>query len=867
MNSKNDIGSLCRIKVNKMLSTLNSKNNDFFIPKYTLSNKNEEKYSYLNKPKGNPIKTNHNNLNMNMKRKMSSNNITTTEENYNKQPVDFIINHGVLVYQRNLKGEEVLNFGINNKYLKKNNFGILASDKTIYPVGSFHKDKNNTININKTHSNFKHLSNNSSKVDLSNQKQLKLNKSRQSFASMSDIPVSKNKNKNSSSRQKKNGLNLNNTHNSINSFNSFNSKNVKNYVISSKNKNINDINKENSNLNSKNNKKVINFVRKKKKSGENQNKFLLIRKKKSYSIIENDENKMLNNITEIKDNQIFNYTKDNKYNTNYIIKKDKIKNEKPKIIQSKEKQQNNIYEINQKLTQLFNRISIIKNQYLKIYFQTLKDNLPKNYDNKIENENNINAKIDNLKNKIDNIDITKLLIEKCKKINYYQNTFFKQELKKSNSIIVSKNLSSNTLSPKELPKNNSNNNLSVLISKNYKFFSKENNKKETDKTELFRDSKSLQKKYEEICRRKKRQMSMTFSARFNNSKTRTGAKSYGSNNMSETNNFSNLYENYSNRSLKTRNNKKFNQIYNIDSPMKNINNTEKRKNFSENKIDKNKFKIKLIKRNNIDKNVLSYRIEKKIPKNINNNKSLREKHNSYNNSFKTKNNNFNYGKNSFNSNDNNIRNNYTNYISDTNKIIMKKVFIHKRKNYYIEEKNKNNLKIKEKPVNKGKIISSISENYNIKNISLLIKNICTKDKRISIHITYIPYSQNKKTNIDNNYNNNFLKIEKIINYKYIANNKKIKNIIKRKNNFEKKLSLIKEEDEKSKYLNSTKTIKRIEDELNNNNKKIIYLISSITKIIHKKIKDTNIIKYIKSKNKDKNNTNDNQIINKENNLQ
>ena len=249
MNSINDIGSLCRIKVNKMLSTLNSKNNDFFIPKYTLSNKNEEKYSYLNKPKGNSIKTNHNNLNMNMKRKMSSNNITTTEENYNKQPVDFIINHGVLVYQRNLKGEEVLNFGINNKYLKKNNFGILASDKTIYPVGSFHKDKNNTININKTHSNFKHLSNNSSKVDLSNQKQLKLNKSRQSFASMSDIPVSKNKNKNSSSRQKKNGLNLNNTHNSINSFNSFNSKNVKNYVISSKNKNINDINKENSNLN------------------------------------------------------------------------------------------------------------------------------------------------------------------------------------------------------------------------------------------------------------------------------------------------------------------------------------------------------------------------------------------------------------------------------------------------------------------------------------------------------------------------------------------------------------------------------------------------------------------------------------------
>ena len=283
---------------------------------------------------------------------------------------------------------------------------MVKSDKTLYPVGSFHKDKNNTININKTLSNFKHLSNNSSKVDLSNQKQLKLNKSKQSFASMSDIPVAKYNNKNSSSRQKKDGLNLNNAHNSINSFNSFNSKNEKNYVITTKNKNINDKNKANSNLNSKNNKKVINYVRKKKKNRENQNKFLLIRKKKNYSIIENDENRMLNDITDVKDNKIFNCTKDSKYNTNYIIKNDKIKNEKTKIIYSKDNKQNNIYEINQKLAQLFNRINIIKNQSIKICFQTFKDNLPKNLDNKIEIENNINAKIDNLKNKIDNIDIT-----------------------------------------------------------------------------------------------------------------------------------------------------------------------------------------------------------------------------------------------------------------------------------------------------------------------------------------------------------------------------------------------------------------------------------------------------------------------------
>lgn len=145
---------------------------------------------------------------------------------------------------------------------------------------------------------------------------------------------------------------------------------------------------------------------KRKKNRENQNKFLLIRKKKNYSIIENDENRMLNDITDVKDNKIFNCTKDSKYNTNYIIKNDKIKNEKTKIIHSKDNKQSNIYEINQKLAQLFNRINIIKNQSIKICFQTFKDNLPKNLDNKIEIENNINAKIDNLKNKIDNIDIT-----------------------------------------------------------------------------------------------------------------------------------------------------------------------------------------------------------------------------------------------------------------------------------------------------------------------------------------------------------------------------------------------------------------------------------------------------------------------------
>ena len=67
-----------------MLSSLNSKKN-IFIPNYTLLNKNEEKYSYLNK-KGNSIKTNHK---KNIKDKLNKTNILTTEENYNKQPNRF----------------------------------------------------------------------------------------------------------------------------------------------------------------------------------------------------------------------------------------------------------------------------------------------------------------------------------------------------------------------------------------------------------------------------------------------------------------------------------------------------------------------------------------------------------------------------------------------------------------------------------------------------------------------------------------------------------------------------------------------------------------------------------------------------------
>ena len=114
---KENITSLCRIKVNKMLSTLNSENKNIFIPRYTLTNKAESNYLSLlnNKQKQKPkIKSKRINSN---KQKLSAN---IEQKKSADKHFDFIINHGILVYQRNMKGEEIINYGINkNKFSNK----------------------------------------------------------------------------------------------------------------------------------------------------------------------------------------------------------------------------------------------------------------------------------------------------------------------------------------------------------------------------------------------------------------------------------------------------------------------------------------------------------------------------------------------------------------------------------------------------------------------------------------------------------------------------------------------------------------------------------------------------------------------------
>ena len=161
---KKDKASLCRIKVNKMISSLNS-HKDIFIPKYTLTNRNEAKYlSDINKSrKGYSSKASNNKI-KNIKKTSYQNNTNntyriTTKYNYLKQPIDFIINHGVLVYQRNFNGDEVINYGINNEYLRKNRLNMIKNNSSIYQTKTnFAQTENNNM-YNKYH-----------KFDLSHQK-------------------------------------------------------------------------------------------------------------------------------------------------------------------------------------------------------------------------------------------------------------------------------------------------------------------------------------------------------------------------------------------------------------------------------------------------------------------------------------------------------------------------------------------------------------------------------------------------------------------------------------------------------------------------------------------------------------------------
>ena len=910
----------CRIKVNKMLSSISSYRN-IFIPTYTLTNRNEEKYlSNLNKKKRSSVKSTHskkkNIKNLNIKNNYNKGSIITTEENYKNQPIDFIINHGVIVYQRSLDGDEIINFGLNNEYLKKKNFNMVKKDNSIYQTES-----NSIQNDNSNLTFMSHIDN------TSHRKHLRIISSREKLLSMSDIPLLKNKSL--FSRQNKIfNTNINTFQNSLSTLNSIS---VKNCLLNSK---INDLSNKTRhifNCKMKNSKKIINYLPKNKnKANKNSNPNILLKNKKNFTLLkENDEIQELNNtyaLRNIKDNKIISKYFDNKYHTIYIneiiMKSDKKSNNmnKKKLNDKIKINPEKKLQFEKKIIFMLEKLNICTKFYLKKYFYLFRYNIYKNIiDNKIKIEekenkirNNINNKNKNKANKQENlinkININEAIMKKNKLIERIQNSFEISENKKSNSIIVNRKMSSNT-SIEYRKSNDKHYNLSSLISKNLRFFSKENeNNNDTRESEMFRDSASLQKKYEQICRRKKRDLSLTFS---------TKIKDFNyineNNYFSDFNSFSNYNDNNSTNSLKMGlNKKKFNQIFYKDScPKSNenkiINNNNKGINLKENQKAKYLYKIKLIKGKNKDKKIISYRIEKSLKKISNDISKIKNSNNTNNNTqisseiknIKLKNNNYNYNYNkdllkinTFNINNNKISNNNIeeNNNSSYNKLNNKKIFNQDKKNNLVEEKNK--LKTKniyfKKGINKDKNISDNSKNKKKYN-KYIVKNICTNDKRIFLYIAYIPlFSEKKNINYNNYYNNKLLKIKNVINYKYLGKNQKIKNANKKNNDYEKKLSLIKEEDEKSKFLNSTNSVRLMDEyELNSHknnfnniriikdngyifniskvknllmkyyyNKcfryknefifklKMIYIISVVKKIINSKLKDSQFIKYI-----------------------
>ena len=869
----NNIGSLCRIKVNKMLSSISNKN--IFIPKYTLTNRNEEKYlSSFNKSKQKSNRAScgkiNNIKNINFKIKNKKTHKDSTEDKYNKHKIDFIIDHGVLVYQRNIKEKDIINIGINNENSRKNKFTVTKNEN------SKNQTDSNFKSINRNH---KYMSN---KESISHRKRIDINNSRKKLISMSDLILSNSKNV-PIHQYKIFSENLNSTQNSKKCLNSFSNRN---FYDSSKNKTL----FSNNNKKPFNTKKFINS--RKKKNITKYNKFLIIRKKRNLtSFIANDESQIKN----INDNKTLPKVIENNFKTIYLDN-NKIE-EEIKFNKKFNKLNNKISSpindikklVDKNMKNIFTKIfKIVTDFYLKKYFNILKNNILKYFNNSIvENKNitnnidikDINNKINKRDNIINKIDINKILIKKERPNKNKRNSLKILIHKKSKSISVNKAITSNNSSAKELSTNvNKYNNFTLIITKNFKFFSKDDNdgKKES---ELYRNSLNLQKKFEQISRRKKRDLSMTYSRKF-----KPFQFAFENNNLTETyktNSCSIINDNNSENNLKISKIKEaFNQLFSRDNSSNNNNNKDK-KNLEENKVDK---KIYQNFKNN-KKDVNSYRIIKS------NSKINSKEENNIQNFTEIKNTNINNNlkkqiikKKNFIKGELEILNNY--FLEKITNDINKKCITHKKNNYELEQKK--NLNIKETGENKGtKRNKSVSIDIKNRYIKYLIKNICTKDKRIYIHITYIPQINQSKSN---NYNNKKLLIENIMNFNYIGFHQKNKYLIKRNNDLENKLSLIKEEDEKSKYFNSTNSIKYFdEDELYSsklNNKKIriiidkkgynsniskiinlldtiifnryilnkkefiiklkiIYLISFVKKIINNKLKDTNFYKLMK----------------------
>ena len=148
-----------------------------------------------------------------------------------------------------------------------------------------------------------------------------------------------------------------------------------------------------------------------------------------------------------------------------------------------------------------------------------------------------------------------------------------------------------------------------------------------------------------------------------------------------------------------------------------------------------------------------------------------------------------------NSNDNQ---NDKSYISNKNFSNMKKII---SQNYTMNNISRKKIRPHSNNFSKDKINNNISKEKSQINKYYFhsTKNICTKDKRIYIHINYLPYVT------QSNNNKIILNISKVFEFNYIPK----KRNIKRKKELKNDLSLIKEEGEKSKIINKKQRIRHL----------------------------------------------------------
>jgi hypothetical protein len=409
--------------------------------------------------------------------------------------------------------------------------------------------------------------------------------------------------------------------------------------------------------------------------------------------------------------------------------------------------------------------------FIKIYFNIFISNLKSIKNKKISEAKRYTKKIN--KRNLNDGKIVKDL--KLIQLNYSNNNFTNisnNETENSNNYINSYN------SKKNINENNNSNTIKklryILINNNIKFSLKDSLKNRNN--ELFRNNLELLKKHTQIIKRKRRKKIINDNNIYINGDY-SNCQIYNENKTIDVSQYKN--KNYTvNNSYERR--KKINYSPNTHGMINSYNfisNGDLNKEESIKMEKKNINKIKSLPKREKEKSI---KIKHKIKmKTASNSRPISQKRNEENKYNKNK------------------------YITMHKK--NKKIIVISRKD---KINNINNL------------------HYNKNYISKKIKNIFTRDKKINIHINYvffIPPKQDDKKKLEKKYK--YLKISQTFSFTYIGNFNPKKN--KNKLYSKKRLSSIKEEEEKSKCSISMSMILQNAKTIDENNSILNYLIDKI----------------------------------------